>query len=77
MNKEDFPAWQMLMRLHISSISDAAINFVDNEYVKITIVPLTGQQLKEKQERNQAMLEIASPLSYIEFDDINECDSAK
>ena len=28
------------MRLYISSISDDAINVVDNEYVKIKIIPL-------------------------------------
>ena len=63
--------------MHISSISDAAINFVENEYVKITTTPLTIEQLKQKQEHNQAMLEIALALTYVEFDDIKECDSAK
>ena len=48
LNEENSPKWKKMMRLHISSIRDAAIRFVDNEYVKIATIPLTTQQLKEK-----------------------------
>ena len=51
------------MRLHISSISEASINFVNNEYVKVKTTPLTVEQLKQKQEHNQEMLYIALALS--------------
>ena len=33
--------------------------------------------MKKKKEHNQAMLEISSTLSYLEFDDIKDCDTAK
>ena len=77
MNKESFPTWKILMRLYIFSISDDAINVMDNEYVKIKTIPLTTQQLKEKKEHNHAILEITSALSFAEFDDIKYCDNAK
>ena len=38
---------------------------------------LTTEDMKKKKEHNQAMLEIASALSYAEFDDIKGLDSAK
>lgn len=38
---------------------------------------MIAQQLKDMKEHNQAMLEIPSVLSYVEFDDTKECDSAK
>ena len=77
LNKENFPTWKNLMRLHISSINDSSINSMDNEYVKVITTPLTIEQLKLKQEHNQAMLEISSSLSYAKFDEIKGCDSAK
>ena len=64
------------MRLYISSISDVAINFLDNEYVKIT-APLRIERLKQNLEHNQAILEIALTLSYAKFDDLKDYESAK
>ena len=63
------------MTLHISSISDSAINFVDNKYVKVTTTHLIIDQLKQKHEQNQAILEIALALSYVYFDDLKDFDS--
>ena len=60
------------MRLHIPSIGDVALDFLESTYVDITIVPLNAQQLKEKQEHNQSLLEITSSLSYVEFDELKE-----
>lgn len=77
LNKEKFLAWKTLLRSHISSINDVSIKFLDNEYVKVTTTPLTTKQLKQKQEHNHPMLEIASSLSYVEIDDLKDCDSAK
>ena len=51
-------------------IRDGTIHFLDNTYVEIIVLPLTTQQLKEKKKHNQAMLEIATALRYVEFDDI-------
>ena len=41
--------------------------------MNIKIVPLTAEKLKKKKEHKQKMLEIASTISYIEFNDIKEC----
>lgn len=52
LNNENFPTWKILMRLHIDGISNVALEFMYNSYVTITTIPLTAQQLKEKQEYN-------------------------
>ena len=38
---------------------------------------LTIDDLKKKKEHNQAMLEIAYALTYVDFDDINGCENEK
>lgn len=48
LNKENFYALQMWMRIHIYGIGDVLLEFLDNAYVNITTFPLTAQQLKEK-----------------------------
>lgn len=58
------------MRLHLARIREVTVHFLDNAYVEITTVPLTTQKLKEKQEHNQAMMKVASTLSYVKFDEI-------
>ena len=72
LNKENFPAWQSLMKLHISGIGDTTWSSVENGYVDPTET-LTAKQLKERKEHNQAMLEIASTLSYSEYEDVKDC----
>ena len=37
--------------------------------------PLTVEDLSRRKDHNQAMLEIASALSYAEYDDIKGCDT--
>ena len=76
LNKEDFPAWKSLMKLHISRLGDTSWTSVKNRYTTITGIP-TSQQLKEKKEHNQAMLGIASALSYSKYDDIKKCRTTK
>ena len=73
LNKENFPTWHSLMKLYLVGIGDGAIH---NAYVEIPR-PLTTKQMKEKQEHNYAMLEIASALIYTKFDNIKECTTAK
>ena len=63
LNKENFPTWQSLMTLQISSIGDTAWTSVEYPYVD-HVGALTAEKLKERKEHNQAMLEIASALSY-------------
>ena len=45
LNKEKIPTWQTLMKLHMSSINDATINFLRNEYVEVTNTPMTTEEL--------------------------------
>ena len=70
-NKENFLAWKSLMKLHLSRIGDSSLTNVTTRFVEVT-EPRTTQQLREKREHNQEMLEIAFALSYSEFDDIKE-----
>ena len=57
------------MKLHISSIGDTTWSSVESTYVDPT-GSLTTKQLKARKEHNQAMLEIASTLSYSKYEDI-------
>lgn len=75
LNKENFVAWQSLMKLHLGSIVDYAQSSITTEYVDPTSAPTTDD-LKKMQEHNQAMLEIASALNYAEFNDIKGCNIA-
>ena len=75
LNKDNFVAWKSLMKLHLGSIGDYAQNSIVTEHVDPTGAP-TAEDMKNKQEHNQTMLEIASALSYAEFDDIKGCNTA-
>ena len=75
LNKENFIAWQSLMKLHLGSIGDYAQTSIVTEHVDPTGT-LTAEDMKNKQDHNQAMLEIASTLNYAEFDDIKGCNNA-
>ena len=74
LNKDKFVAWKILMKLHLGSIGDHAQTTIIVEHVDPASVPTT-EDMKKKKEHNQAMLEIASALSYAEFDDIKRCRS--
>ena len=75
LNKDNFTAWQSLMKLHLGSIGDYAKTSIVVEHVDL-VGPLSTNDLNKRKEHNQAMLEIASALSYVEFDDIKGCDTA-
>ena len=47
LNKEKFLAWKTLMKMHISSITNAAINVLRNEYVVVENYSLTNEELKQ------------------------------
>ena len=74
LNKENFIAWQSLMKLHLGSISDYAQTCIVTEHVDPTGT-LTAEDMKNKQDHNQAMLEIATALNYAEFHDIKGCNT--
>ena len=75
LKKDNFIAWKSLMKLHLISIGDYAQSSIVTEHVDPTGT-LTAEDLKNKQEHNQTMLEIASALNYAEFDDIKGCNIA-
>ena len=75
MNRDNFSAWQSMMKLHLGEIDDYSQDCITTEHVEST--PPTVDDLRKRKEHNQAMLEIASALSYAEFDDIKGLDSAK
>lgn len=76
LNKENFPAWQSLMKLHLAGIGDSAKYYIENDYVS-PVAPLTAEEMRAKQEHNQAMLEIASTLSYQKFEDTKDFTTTK
>ena len=75
LNKGNFSTWKILMKLHLGGIGDHAQNYITIEHVHPTTP--TTDDMRNKKEHNQAMLEIASTLSYVEFDDIKDIDSTK
>ena len=62
------------MKLHLRGLGDHAQSYITVELVD-PIGTLTTKDMKKKKEHNQVMLEIASALSYAEFDDIKGLDS--
>ena len=62
------------MKSHLGSISDYAQTSISFDHVT-PARPLTAEDLNKRKEHNQAMLEIASALSYDEYDDIKECNT--
>ena len=64
------------MKLQIGGLGDHAQSTISSEHVDPTRA-LTIDDLKKKKEHNQEMLEIASTLIYVMFDDIKGCGSAK
>lgn len=64
------------MNLHLGGIRDYAQSCILVEHFD-PVGTLTIDDMRKKKEHNQAMLEIASALSYAEFDDIKGLDSAK
>ena len=75
LNKDNFATWQSLMKLYLGSIGDYMQTSILVDHVTPT-GPLTAEDLSKIKEHNQAMLEIASALSYAENDDIKGCDTA-
>ena len=64
------------MKLHLGGLRDHAQSCITVEHVNPTGT-LTAEDMRKKKEHNQTMLEIASALSYAEFDDIKGLDSEK
>ena len=59
------------MRLHLASIGDSGLTRLDAEYVTPSGT-LTVGNITEKKTHNTMMIDIASALSYEEFDDVKD-----
>ena len=71
LNRDNFSTWQGLMKLHLASIGDTGLKYLDAEYVEPTGT-LSVNDIAEKKTHNNMMIDIASTLSYEEFDDIKD-----
>ena len=72
LNRDNFVAWQGLMRLHLATISDSGCTYLDSEY-KTPSGTLSVEDIAEKKNHNIIMIDIASALSYVEFDEVKDC----
>ncbi|MDF3681106.1 hypothetical protein P3S38_29460, partial [Enterobacter hormaechei] len=72
MNRDNFAAWQGLMRLHLATISDSSCKYLDVDY-KTPTRTLSVEVIAEKKNHNIMMIDIASALSYVEFDEVKDC----
>ena len=63
------------MRLHLASIGDLGCKYLDEEYIAPTGTLYVGY-IAEKNNHNTMMIDIASALSYKEFDEIKDCKNA-
>ena len=72
LNRDNFVAWQELMRLHLSTISDLGCKYVDEDYQTPTWTLSVGD-IVEKKNCNIMMIDIASAFSYAKFDEVKDC----
>ena len=72
MNRDNFVAWKELMSLHLVTISDLGWKYLDAEYRPPTRT-LSVEDISKKKNHNIMMIDIASALSYVEFDEVKEC----
>ena len=62
------------MKLHLATIGDIGLKYLDEQYEEPTGT-LSINDIAEKKTHNNMMIDIASALSYEEFDDIKDCKS--
>ena len=70
--RDNFLAWQGLMKLHLAFSGDTRLKYLDAKYVEPTGT-LSINDIAEKKTYNTMMIYIASTLSYEEFDEIKDC----
>ena len=63
------------MRLHLASIGDSTWKYLDEDYTTPTGTLFVGD-IAEKKNHNTMMIDIASSLSYEEFDEIKDYKNA-
>ena len=59
------------MKLHLATIGDTSLKYLENKYLAPT-GPLSMDQLMEKKNHNIMMIDIASTLNYVEFDEVKD-----
>ena len=72
LNKDNILACQVLMRLHLATINDSGCKYLDAKYETPTGT-LSIEDLAKKKNHNIMMIDIASTLSYEEFDEVKDC----
>lgn len=72
LKRNNFSAWQGLMRLHLASIGDSGLTPLDAEYMT-PFGTLTVDDIAQKKTHNTMIIDISSDLIYEEFDDIKDC----
>ena len=75
LNRDNFVAWQGLMRVHLRNISNLGSKYLDEEY-KTPNGTLSNEDIAEKKNHNVMMNDIAFALSYSEFDEVKDCKTA-
>ena len=63
------------MRLHLATVRDTRLKYLDEKYEEPSGT-LSFNDMAEKKTHNNMMIDIASALSYEEFDDIKDCKNA-
>ena len=64
------------MRLNLSRIGDSTSYYLENEYIEVPR-PMEIEQMKEKQEHNQMIIEFSMGLNYAKFAEVKECITSK
>ncbi|GLJ07185.1 hypothetical protein SUGI_0060740 [Cryptomeria japonica] len=77
LNKSSFCTWQKRMKLHLSGIGKYIVYYLENNFITPRTYPLTMEEIKAKKEHIQAMIEITSALTDLEFNDLEGCNDAK
>ena len=72
LNRDNFAAWEDLMNLHLETINDLGLKYINTTY-KAPTTTMTIEEIVEKKNHNIMMIDIASTLNYVEFDEVKGC----
>ena len=72
LNRDNFEAWQELIKLYLATINDLGLKYLENSYNGPTRV-FTKEEIIEKKNHNIMMIDISSALNYVEFDEVKGC----
>ena len=63
LNRDNFSAWQGLMKLHLAAVGDTGLKYLNKKYEEPPGT-LSVNDIVEKKTHNNMMIDIASALSY-------------